>query len=237
MTASSSAIPPVPPSPAFPQSVGIRQKPMAPSALKADWRNTNKSGRPVSTGVFPSITAGRTGGSSGWRNVDPSLHRQRKASLQAAAKRDRAAPSPAPRGCRPGWRNNKGIRSRRCRTRRHPHSPHTCTRPSVARDGHQGGIRPPARQALRLRQPAWTTPGTSTSSAHRESRIPLRSAIAANAASNSFRACPLSPQSPRAGIRRRSFGYISRKLTTHVRVTPSSRSVSASKQRTCHERE
>ena len=147
MTASSSAIPPVPPSPAFPQSVGIRQKPMAPSALKADWRNTNKSGRPVSTVVFLSITAGRTGGSSGWRNVDPSLHRQRKASLQAAAKRDRAAPSPAPRGCRPGWRNNKGIRSRRCRTRRHPHSPHTCTRPSVARDGHQGGIRPPARQA------------------------------------------------------------------------------------------
>ena len=147
MTASSSTIPPFPPSPAFPQSVGIRQKPMAPSALKADWRNTNKSGRPVSTGVFPSITAGRTGGSSGWRNVDPSLHRQRKASLQAAAKRDRAAPSPAPRGCRPGWRNNKGIRSRRCRTRRHPHSPHTCTRPSVARDGHQGGIRPPARQA------------------------------------------------------------------------------------------
>ena len=46
MTASSSAIPPVPPSPAFPQSVGIRQKPMAPSALKADWRNTNKSGSP-----------------------------------------------------------------------------------------------------------------------------------------------------------------------------------------------
>ena len=147
MTASSSAIPPVPPSPAFPQSVGIRQKPMAPSVLKADWRNTNKSGRPVSTVVFLSIPAGRTGGSSGWRNVDPSLHRQRKASLQAAAKRDRAAPSPAPRGCRPGWRNNKGIRSRRCRTRRHPHSPHTCTRPSVARDGHQGGIRPPARQA------------------------------------------------------------------------------------------
>ena len=147
MTASSSAIPPVPPSPAFPQSVGIRQKPMAPSALKVDWRNTNKSGRPVSTVVFLSITAGRTGGSSGWRNVDPSLHRQRKASLQAAAKRDRAAPSPAPRGRRPGWRNNRGIRSRRCRTRRHPHSPHTCTRPSVARDGHQGGIRPPARQA------------------------------------------------------------------------------------------
>ena len=137
MTASSSAIPPVPPSPAFPQSVGIRKKTMAPSALKADWRNTNKSGRPVSTVVFLSITAGRTGGSSGWRNVDPSLHRQRKASLQAAAKRDRAAPSPAPRGCRPGWRNNRGIRSRRCRTRRHPHSPHTCTRPYVARDGHQ----------------------------------------------------------------------------------------------------
>ena len=70
---------------------------MAPSVLKADWRNTNKSGRPVSTVVFLSITAGRTGGSSGWRNVDPPLHRQRKASLQAAAKRDRAAPSPAPR--------------------------------------------------------------------------------------------------------------------------------------------
>ena len=96
---------------------------------------------------FLSITAGRTGGSSGWRNAAPSLHRQRKAFLQAAAKRDRAAPSPAPRGCRPDWRNNRGIRSRRCRTRRHPHSPHTCTLPSVARDGHQGGIRPPARQA------------------------------------------------------------------------------------------
>ena len=102
---------------------------MAPSALKADWRNTNKSGSPVSTVVFLSITAGRTGGSSGWRNVDPSLHRQRKASLQAAAKRDRAAPSPAPRGRRPGWRNNRGIRSRSAVHVRHPHSPHTCTRP------------------------------------------------------------------------------------------------------------
>ena len=151
MTASSSAIPPAPPSPAFPQSVGIRQEPMAPSALKADWRNTNKSGRPVSTVVFLSITAGRTGGSSGWRNVDPSLHRQRKASLQAAAKRDRAAPSPAPRGCRPGWRNNKGIRSRRCRTRRHPHSPHTCTRPSVAREFGYADRTPQAEDVARAR--------------------------------------------------------------------------------------
>lgn len=221
MTDSSSAIPPVPPSPAFPQSVGIRQKPMAPSALKADWRNTNKSGRPVSTVVFLSITAGRTGGSSGWRNVDPSLHRQRKASLQAAAKRDRAAPSPAPRGRRPGWRNNRGIRSRRCRTRRHPHSPHTCTRPSVARDGHQGGIRPPARQAHGRGNPrgrhgdvhVLRTQGKPYPPALRHRRKRGKQPLPS---------LPLSPQSPRAGIRRRSFGYISRKLTTHVRVTPSS---------------